>query len=217
MVNMMSTMFGSVDAPEQWASACRRHGLPFRLHLDGAYGGFYYPFASGESTDQEALSFRNPDVHSITLDAHKMAQAPYGTGIFLARKGQIENVLTPAASYVSGEDCTLIGSRSGANAIAVWMILQTHGPHGWSEKIYILQKRSAWLCAQLDERKVTFFRHPASNIVAMRAEAVPAVVALAHGLVPDNHHSPEWFKIVVMEHVTIERLEAFLADLDGSK
>lgn len=217
MANMMTTMFGSVDGPSQWAEACRRAGLPFRLHLDGAFGGFYFPFASGEQQSQSALDFRNPDVHSITLDAHKMAQAPYGTGIFLARKGLIEHVLTPAASYVSGEDCTLIGSRSGANAIAVWMILQTHGPHGWAEKIYILQKRTAWLASQLAEREIPFFRHPASNIVTMRASAIPEETAQAHGLVPDSHQHPEWFKVVVMDHVTIERLDAFLEDLDRAR
>ena len=56
-----------------------------------------------------------------------MLQAPYGTGIFLARKGLINYVYTETASYVKGLDATLVGSRSGANAIAVWMILKSHG------------------------------------------------------------------------------------------
>lgn len=60
-----------------------------------------------------------------------MLQAPYGTGIFICRKGLIENVLTKEAQYVEGMDLTLCGSRSGANAIAVWMILFSYGPHKW--------------------------------------------------------------------------------------
>ena len=32
------------------------------------------------------LDFRNPRVLSMTMDAHKMLQAPYGTRIFLCRK-----------------------------------------------------------------------------------------------------------------------------------
>jgi tyrosine decarboxylase/aspartate 1-decarboxylase len=71
-----------------------------------------------------------------------MAQAPYGTGIFLIRKGLIQHTNTKQASYVEGEDFTLIGSRSGANAVAVWMILVKNGYFGWQEKIYILQKRA---------------------------------------------------------------------------
>ena len=93
------------------------------------------------SNQDNKLNFSNEFVSSVTLDAHKMAQAPYGTGIFLIRKGLMHYATTAEASYVEGSDCTLIGSRSGANAISIWMILSTYGPHGWMEKIFILQKR----------------------------------------------------------------------------
>ena len=117
--NMMTTMFGSVDNIDGFINQLQVGECPFKIHVDGAYGGFYYPFTDKESR----LSFDNPFVSSVTLDAHKMAQAPYGTGIFLIRKGLIQHTNTKEASYVEGEDSTLIGSRSGANAIAVWMIL----------------------------------------------------------------------------------------------
>jgi len=48
---------------------------------------------------------------------------------FWVRKGLIHYATTKEASYVEGEDCALIGSRSGANAIAIWMILSTYGPN----------------------------------------------------------------------------------------
>src|SRR5690606_41593469 len=57
--------------------------------------------------------FSHPHVSSITLDAHKMLQAPYGTGIFIARKGLMEYTCTREAQYVHGMDNTLSGSRSG--------------------------------------------------------------------------------------------------------
>ncbi len=212
--NLMTTMFGSVDDPAVYTEACARRGLPLHLHVDGAFGGFYHPFTRPDGFPE--LDFRNPAIASYTLDAHKMARAPYGTGLFLARKGLMEYAMTPTARYVSGEDCTLIGSRSGANAVAVYMILQTHGPHGWSEKIFVLQRRTGWLVERLAERGVPHFRHADSNIVALRAEAVPAELAGRFGLVPDDHHHPAWYKIVVMDHVTIERLEAFLEALGSA-
>ena len=116
---MMTTMFGSVDNVDTYVGTLKNLSCKFKIHVDGAYGGFYYPFTENQSP----LTFKNLDISSFTLDAHKMAQAPYGTGIFLIRKGYIVNVNTRQASYVEGEDYTLIGSRSGANAIAVWMIL----------------------------------------------------------------------------------------------
>ncbi len=209
VANMMTTMFGSVDSIDTYLEVLKTRNLHFKLHIDGAYGGFYYPFSENEFQ----MGFNHPDVSSITLDAHKMAQAPYGTGIFLARKGLMNYATTQEASYVEGEDCTLIGSRSGANAISVWMILSKYGPYGWYEKIFILQKRTEWLCKELDALDIDYFRHPKSNIVTIKSKHLTPAIAHRYSLVPDSHHAPKWYKVVVMEHVTIEKLMPLVEDL----
>lgn len=208
--NMATTMFGSVDDPDLFAQHLSKHGAAYKIHVDGAYGGFIYPVSCTNST----VNFQNPNVSSITLDAHKMLQAPYGTGVFLARKGLIEYVCTREAKYVSGMDSTLCGSRSGTNAIAVWMILYTYGAHGWYEKISKLLLRTKWLCDRLDAMNVGYYRHPDLNIVTIRAEYVPNAIAVKYGMVPDTHtNKPEWYKIVIMDHVDIEYLQEFIADM----
>ena len=207
--NMMTTMFGSVDNVDFYSETLEELGCEYKIHIDAAFGGFYYPFTKGETS----LSFANPKISSFTLDAHKMAQAPYGTGIFLIEKGMIHYANTEQASYVAGEDCTLIGSRSGANAISVWMILVKNGPFGWQEKIFILQHRTEWLCKQLKELSIQFCRFPKSNIVTIKSEFVSEEIAKEFGLVPDNHKNPSWYKIVVMDHVTIDKLILLLEKL----
>lgn len=202
VVNMMTTMFGTVDDIDVYVDSLKTVNVDFKLHVDGAFGGFYYPF----SNEENSLNFSNKHVTSFTLDAHKMAQAPYGTGIFLIKKGFMKYVNTEEASYVVGQDSTLIGSRSGANAIAVWMILMKMGPFGWFERIHILQQRSKWLCKQLDALAIDYYHFPTSNIVTIKSRFVNAEIANKFGLVPDNHLNPKWFKIVVMHHVTIEKL-----------
>lgn len=209
IANMMTTMFGSVDDPENYSAVLDDMDIPYFIHVDGAYGGFYFPFAQKE----HQLDFRNPKVSSVTLDAHKMAQAPYGTGLFIVRDELIQYANTKEASYVEGEDYTLIGSRSGANAVAVWMILSKYGPFGWMEKIFVLQKRTSWMCEQLDQLEVSYFRDPSSNIITIRSEHLNPAIAKKYGLVPDNHKSPNWYKIVVMDHVTIEKLSPLVEDL----
>lgn len=209
VANMMTTMFGSVDDPEILVKALETEEVVFKLHVDGAYGGFIYPFTNPDNQ----LDFRNPHVNSVTLDAHKMVQAPYGTGIFLIRKNWMQYANTKDASYVEGEDFTLIGSRSGANAVAVWMILMTYGRFGWEEKMSILIKRTDWFCQQLNDLKIRYFRKAQSNIVTIRAQYVEHNVAVRYGLVPDNHHQPKWYKVVLMDHVTIEKLQPLVADL----
>lgn len=207
--NMMTTMYGSVDNIEIIIDALNEHARPYKLHVDGAYGGFYYPFTS----ESHVISFKNEAISSFTLDAHKMAQSPYGTGIFLIRKGYMHHVNTKEASYVEGEDYTLIGSRSGANAIAVWMILSKHGPYGWHEKVFILQKRAEWLCNQLQKLNIQYYRNPLSNIITIRAKFVDPEIVKKYGLVPDSHTNANWYKVVIMEHVTVDKLALLVQDL----
>ena len=124
-------------------------------------------------------------------------------------------VYTKEAKYVNGMDITLCGSRSGANAVAVWMILFTYGPHGWFEKINKLLYRTQWLCNKLDEKNIRYYRHPHLNIVAVRAEHITHALANKYGMVPDNHtDNPQWYKVVVMDHVEIDYLQEFIKELE---
>lgn len=210
VANMATTMFGSVDDPFVYINTLEEKSMPYKLHVDGAFGGFIYPVSNPDNQ----LSFSNPHVSSITLDAHKMLQAPYGTGVFLTRKGQIQNVVTKEAQYVNGMDITLSGSRSGANAIAVWMILSSYGPFGYMEKIHKLLYRTKFCCIELDKLGISFYRHPKMNIIAINAEFISEELAEKFGLVPDTHGgSPAWYKIVVMEHVGMDEIQSFISDL----
>ena len=208
--NMGTTMFGAIDNPNDYIEILEKHDLKYKLHIDAAYGGFVYPFSNNASE----INFENPKISSITIDAHKMLQAPYGTGVFICRKGLIENVLTKEAEYVEGMDLTLCGSRSGANAVAVWMILFTYGPFGWCEKIRILQMRTEWLCEQLDALHVKYFREPFMNIATIQAEYITPELVKKFDLVPQKHDgNNQWYKIVIMDHVEIDHLMAFITDL----
>ncbi len=208
--NMGTTMFGSVDDPNLYAKVLLKQKVDFKIHIDGAFGGFVYPI----NTEKTTVNLSNKHISSITIDAHKMLQAPYGTGIFLCKKGLIENVLTKEAQYVSGMDLTLSGSRAGASAIAVWMILFSYGAYGWFEKISILLMRTQWLCDQLDGLNIKYYRHPRMNIVTIHAEFIPNELALKYDLVPDTHSgNHKWLKIVIMDHVELDDLIAFVDEL----
>jgi glutamate/tyrosine decarboxylase-like PLP-dependent enzyme len=210
VLNMGTTMFGSVDDIDSFTALLDDHGAPYRVHIDAAFGGFVYPF----TTPQHRLDFRNPRVESMTMDAHKMLQAPYGTGIFLARKGLMKHVCTEAAAYVHGKDYTLCGSRSGANAVAVWMILQAYGSEGGTEFVRSLLQRTDRLCEGLERLGVSYFREPGMNLVAMRAEHIPTELAAQFTLVPDNHEqTPKYWKAVVMDHVSEQMIDHFLSML----
>jgi tyrosine decarboxylase / aspartate 1-decarboxylase len=210
--NLMTTMFGSIDNVDLYVDCLEQNEVDYKIHIDGAYGGFLYPFSNLEP----GISFKNPAITSFTLDAHKLLQAPFGTGVFVIRKNWMSYAMTDQARYVEGADNTVIGSRSGANAIAVWMILMTYGPHGWYEKTHLLMHRTDWLSNRLNDIGISHYRHPLSNIVTIRANQLSNELVEKYGLVPDNHQEPAWYKLVVMNHVTIDLLEPFVAALKNS-
>lgn len=215
VLNMGTTMFGSVDEITPITDLLEDKNIDYTIHVDAAFGGFIYPFTNPDN----ALSFRNSRISSFTLDAHKMLQAPYGTGIFLSRKylnGKrlLNYVTTGKAGYVKGFDSTLCGSRSGANAVAVWMILKIYGPDGGIAFCRELLRRTDIICNELDRLDIAYFRDRHMNIVAIRASDRFRKIAVKHHLVPDSHsETPQWYKIVVMDHVSEEMIQAFLSEV----
>lgn len=208
-LNMSTTMFGSVDDITRITNFLNDSNINYKLHVDGAYGGFIYPFINLNSP----YSFKNENVSSFSIDGHKMLQAPYGTGIFLIRKDLIDFVCTDEAGYVKGKDYTLCGSRSGANAVCVWMILRVHGSEGWQNKMKGLVDKTTLICKKLDDLKIEYFRNPDLNIVTIKSNYISIKLAQKYNLVPDNHVNPSWFKIVVMPHVKDEIINNFLEEL----
>ena len=210
VLNLSTTMFGSVDDIDRVYDLLSFHQLDFKIHIDAAFGGFIYPFTNADSK----FTFADRKINSISLDGHKMMQAPYGTGIFLIRKNFMKYVCTQQAAYVQGMDYTVCGSRSGANAICLWMIFHAHGSVGWALKMNNLLEKTTGICKALDELGVEYYRNPYVNIISIKSKYVSAELAKQFYLVPDTHTSEAaWYKIVVMPHVKPEITNDFLEQL----
>lgn len=213
ILNMSTTMFGSVDEIDPVVNVLDEENLVFKLHLDAAFGGFIYPFTNPDSQH----NFKHKRVSSISIDGHKMLQTPYGTGIFLIRKGYMQYVTNKYAQYVPGLDYTICGSRSGANAVVIWMQLMNYGSKGWIAKMEELMNRTNFLCDKLTQLQIEYYRNPYLNIVTMKASQIPYELAAKFELVADTYESrPLWWKIVVMDHVGYSILTRFLEELEGS-
>ena len=202
ILNMGSTMFGSIDPISKVSALVHFFGLECKVHIDAAFGGFIFPFTN----PNHQFHFINPIIDSISLDAHKMLEAPYGTGIFLIRKGMVDYVLTKEASYIEGLDHTLCGSRSGANAIATWMILNIYGSEGITEHMQQFIEKTDEICNVLNELGIHYFRNDNMNIIAIQNGQISEDICKKYTLVPNTHlEKPDWWKIVVMEHVKVYR------------
>lgn len=206
VLNMGSEMFGSVDHPEEVCPVLEQEDTIYKIHVDACLGGFIYPYTEVNN----GLDFKNDKIDSICIDAYKILRAPFGTSIFMIRKGYMQYAMTDEARYVIGKDYTLIGSRSGANAVAIWMLLKTLGSKGLNYKMQRILIRTNQLCHALDQKQISYFRQPGMNIVAIKNKHMTRQIEDLYGLVPDDLENPQWWRIVVMDHVDNELLDGFL-------
>ena len=70
--------------------------------------------------------------------------------------------------------------------------------------------RADWFELELKRRKIDYFREVNANIIVFPASSMAESITEKFGLVPDDHHKPNWFKIVIMDHVSVENLQEFL-------
>ena len=129
-------------------------------------------------------------------------------------KIRIKYVETNEATYIEGMDHTLCGSRSGANAIAVWMILNTYGKKGLIEKMKSLIDKTDFLAKELENMGVSFYRNNYMNIIAVKNKDIPKYLAIKYGLSSDTYCGKvEWWKIVIMDHLNWIEISNFKNDM----
>jgi len=127
-----TTALGAVDAIDQ-AVELRRE-FDFRIHLDGAYGGFYKLLADapGLLDEDAAHAFRAiAETDSVVIDPHKHGLQPYGCGSVLFRDpsvGRFYKHDSPYTYFTSNDlhlgEISLECSRAGAAAAALWATLK---------------------------------------------------------------------------------------------
>jgi glutamate/tyrosine decarboxylase-like PLP-dependent enzyme len=130
VLTLGSTGVGAVDRVEQALALRERYGV--RLHIDGAYGGFFKLLADAPEPLIDPDPFRAVGAcDSIVVDPHKHGLQPYGCGAVLFADpavGRIYKHESPYTYFTSEElhlgEISLECSRAGAAAAALWLTLQ---------------------------------------------------------------------------------------------
>lgn len=125
-----STGVGAIDRIDEALSLRERHGV--RLHVDGAYGGFFTLLARGDDPLVDPAPYAAiAQCDSVVVDPHKHGLQPYGCGAILFADPSVGRVYTHESSYTyftSAElhlgEISIECSRAGAAAAALWLTLQ---------------------------------------------------------------------------------------------
>ena len=101
----------------------------FSIIIDAAFDGFVLPF-----TKADYHPFISKHVHAYSIDFSKFTAVPYPAGVILCSK-QLKKIIEKEVPVFSIRDNTLLGSRPGASAAAIWAIIHRYGKSGFSNII----------------------------------------------------------------------------------
>lgn len=213
-----TTGLGAVDPIDELSELTLEKDLYF--HVDAAFGGFVLPFLKDLGYKVADFDFAVPGVCSITVDPHKMGLAPIPAGGLLFRNENLRKTMSWDIPYLSGgetEQATLVGTRSGASAVAVWIVMKHLGRKGYRKIVKNCMRLTLKLAREIP--KIAGLRtatEPTMNIVGLKSEEfdirrIAEELRLrkwAIALFP--HH----IRIVIMPHVQEPHIEELLQDLN---
>ncbi len=124
VVTMGTSSEGKVDPLPEILKLRERYS--FRIHADGAYGG-YYRLCDNLAPDVRRAFDALSEVDSIVIDPHKRGLQPYGCGCVLFKDPEVGRFYKHDSpyTYFSSDDLhlgeiTLECSRAGSSAVALW-------------------------------------------------------------------------------------------------
>jgi tyrosine decarboxylase/aspartate 1-decarboxylase len=189
------------------------------FHVDAAFGGFVLPFLEELGSDVSDFDFRLPGVCSITVDPHKMGLAPIPAGGILFRDEEMMRSITTRIPYLAGGETdhnTILGTRSGASAIAVWALLMHLGRQGYRGVVGRCMRLTSKLVEGVQKiNGVSLVTRPTLNIVGISSGEID-IKSLAKEMRERGWAVslfPGHIRVVIMPHVKSSYIEHFLKDL----
>jgi tyrosine decarboxylase/aspartate 1-decarboxylase len=212
-----STGLGTVDPISELSEIALAHDT--YLHVDAAFGGFTLPFLKELGLNVPDFDFRLPGVCAITIDPHKMGLAPIPAGGIVFRNEAMTKVVRVNVPYMSGgevEQNTLLGTRSGASAAAVWTLLNYFGREGYAAIMKRCMKLTWKLAEEINQiNGVSLVTPPTMNIVGIKSDVID-IQLIAQKLRNKGWAValfPAYMRIVIMPHLKPAHIESFLEDL----
>jgi glutamate/tyrosine decarboxylase-like PLP-dependent enzyme len=125
-----STGLGAIDRVDEALALRDRYGV--RIHVDGAYGGFFTLLARGDDPLVATAPYQAiAQCDSVVVDPHKHGLQPYGCGAVLFADPSVQRVYrhdSPFTYFTKAElhlgEISLECSRAGAAAAGLWLTLQ---------------------------------------------------------------------------------------------
>lgn len=204
---------GAVDPVGKLSDIAQKHDV--YLHVDAAFGGLVIPFLDNADSDL-FFDFRLKGVDSITVDSHKMGMATIPAGGILFRDvAFLESIKTETPYLTDPFQYTFTGTRSAASVAAALAVFESLGREGFTKIVKHCMRLTKLLAQGIASQGFELVTQPTLNIVAFRCTD--------SRLLQEKLRRRGWFvsrvprlnciRIVLMPHVKLRHVKAFLDDL----
>lgn len=203
VANIGTTVKGAIDRVEKIEAILKQNVVDYYIHCDAALGGMIVPFLFGSPS----FDFRT-SISSLAVSGHKMIGSPTPSGVVLARKKNVERVQRNV-EYIGTLDTTLSGSRNGHSVLFLWYAIHRFGVSGFQKMVYECMSVTEYAVKRLQEIgwEVQVAEYYNTVVIKRPPEALVKKFQLA--VEGDIAH------ILVMPHVTKERINGLIADLEA--
>ncbi len=206
-----TTFKGGIDDQDALNAVLAKHpSIEVYRHIDAALFGGYIP----HSQYKDILDRRLHPFDSIAVSGHKYFGMDDTAGIFLTTKDILNNQNPFDVSYLAKDMPMINCSRSAMSPLKLWWIITHTSKEEFAEQTAEILERAEWLKGELEKAGWPVWLEKASNTVYFKRP--PEAIVEKYGLAPDYDErlGGELSHIVVMQHVTKERLAGFLDDLN---
>ncbi|RZB88616.1 Serine decarboxylase 1 [Glycine soja] len=203
-LNIGTTMKGGVDDLDLVIQTLQECGFTrdrFYIHCDGALFGMMLPFVE----QAPRITFEKP-IGSVAISGHKFLGCPIPCGIVITRLRYI-NALSRDVEYIGSRDVTITGSRCGHAPIFLWYAIKRKGLIGLQNEVRKCIMNAHYLQSRLRNAGIGAMLNRFSSTVVFKRPL-------------DEEFTRRWnlackgniAHVVVMQHVTIEMLDSFVAE-----
>jgi len=205
---------GAVDPIVKLADIAQKRGI--WLHVDAAFGGLVIPFLDNRNDSDLSFDFRLEGVKSVTVDPHKMGMATIPAGGILFRDPTyLEHIKTETPYLTEPCQYTFVGTRSGASVAATWAVFESLGIEGYKRMVKHCMKMTNILARGVESLGFQLVTQPTLNILAFRcadSKRLQEKLRL-RGWFVSRVPRLNCVRIVVMPHLKLRHVKAFLNDL----
>ncbi len=210
---MGSTFKGAIDDQKALNAVLDRHPeMPVYRHVDAALFGGYLPFTKYSGM----VSHKEMRFDAIAISGHKFFGIDSPSGLFLCTRETYDNQTNFKVTYLNSDMKMINCSRDAVQPLKFWWLIQKVGYDRWAKEAEQMLECTAYLKQQLDRIGWPCWNNEYSNTVFFRRPSKEICNEYTLALGYDDRFGGELAHVVVMQHVTKEKIDKFVSALSHS-